>query len=279
MVEIPHIEGESMRYSFEVKDRTLPLFVDSVGYDWPQEAIHRPHGYPYVHWLQTDSGAGVVTLQHETLTLKPGQGLLINQAIPHQYHATPSGWKTSYFTFGGALITEIMAALGFRDYLYVQDPDAALRDFILNHANDMHDAIGLNRYGASELVYDFLLRLKQYTQDRPGDRQLYTNIIAPVMTIIQTKYDQTLTNNDFVDAAHYSIQYILAAFRTYYGRTPNQMLQEYRIKLAKERLLNHPDESIEAIGQAVGFNTNSYFIATFKQLEEITPGKLRQYYH
>ena len=99
------------------------------------------------------------------------------------------------------------------------------------------------------------------------------------MALIQTQYAQTLTNADYVSAAHYSIQYILAAFRTYYGRTPNQMLQEYRIKQAKERLLNHPDESIETIGQAVGFNTNSYFIATFKQLEHITPGKLRQYYH
>ncbi|WP_258088786.1 hypothetical protein [Weissella fangxianensis] len=36
----------------------LPLFCESIGYDWQQDVVARPEGHQYYHWLQTDSGGG-----------------------------------------------------------------------------------------------------------------------------------------------------------------------------------------------------------------------------
>lgn len=267
-----------MRYSFKSKDRSLPLYIDSIGYDWEQEPIHRPHGYPYVHWLQSYSGSGTVNLQNQTIVLAPGQGLLINQAIPHDYYANQLDWKTGYFTFGGSLISEITQSLGFRDHLYLTNPEPAIFNFIQAHYQSVQNDCDVQRYGSSELVYRFLLLLKRYMMSNPHNHKAYTNIIDPILTLIREHYVDDLSNKDFVTLTNYSIQHILENFREYYGNTPHQVLMEVRINKAKEMLLNDPDKPIEDVGLAVGFNTNSYFISTFKSFEKVTPGKFRQFY-
>lgn len=271
-----------MRYSFKDKDRSLPLYLDSIGYDWRQEAVNRPQGYPYVHWLQTYSGNGIVEIENQTLKLTPGQGILINQGIAHRYHSENSDetteWRTGYFTFGGALVSEITTTLGFHDYLYLAQPDAKIKDFIKNHYDEIENHDPFRIYGSSELVYSFLLMLKKYMLDNPRNQQSYQKIIAPILELIQEHYTENLDNTDFQRVTHYSTQYILETFRTYYGNTPHQILIDLRIRKAKELLLNRPTLSVEEIGRMVGFNTYSYFIMMFKRAERVTPGKFRHFY-
>ena len=271
-----------MRYSFKDKDRSLPLYLDSIGYDWQQEAVKRPQGYPYVHWLQTYSGRGIVEIENQTLTLNPGQGILINQGIPHNYYGENSAengtWRTGYFTFGGASVGEITTTLGFHDYLYLSQPDAKIRDFIKNHYDQIENKDPFHIYGSSEMVYSFLLLLKKYMLDNPRNQQSYQKIIAPILDLIRDHYVEDLDNTDFQRVTHYSTQYILETFRTYYGNTPHQILIDLRIRKAKELLLNQPTLSVEEIGRMVGFNTYSYFIMMFKRAERVTPGKFRHFY-
>ncbi|GAB5056020.1 hypothetical protein COSHB9_04070 [Companilactobacillus alimentarius] len=76
----------------------------------------------------------------------------------------------------------------------------------------------------------------------------------------------------------FALQYILEAFRNNYGSSPHQVLIDYRIKMAKELLLNEPQLSVDEVSREVGFNTNSYFISMFKRSEKVTPGKFRSLY-
>ncbi len=271
-----------MRYSFKNKDRSLPLYLDSIGYGWQQEAVKRPQGYPYVHWLQTYSGVGIVEIENQTLRLEPGQGILINQGIAHNYHSESDNenatWHTGYFTFGGALVSEITTTLGFHDYLYLSEPDDNITKFIETHYDEIENKDPFHIYGSSELVYNFLLMLKKYMLDNPRNQQAYQKIIAPILDLIQEHYVDDLDNTDFQRVTHYSTQYILETFRTNYGSTPHQILIDLRIRKAKELLLNQPNLSVEEIGRMVGFNTYSYFIMMFKRAERVTPGKFRQFY-
>jgi len=267
----------SLRYSFKNKDRSLPLFIDSIGYNWFQEDVSRPAGYPYVHWLQTYSGSGVVVIENQEILLTPGTGILINQDIPHTYHATSPEWRTGYFTFGGALISEITTILGFNDYLSIQQPDATLANFIQNsHTEFSQD--DADPYASSALVYQFLLLIKKYRVKNPNNYQLNKKIVEPILHYIHRHYQQPIDNQDFVKLTNYSLQYVLEVFRNNQGISPHQVLLDYRILKAKELLLNQPNLSIEEIGRQVGFQTNSYFIAMFKRSERVTPGKFRGFY-
>lgn len=35
-----------------------PFIYDSIGNHWLQDATSRPNGYPFYHYLQTESGCG-----------------------------------------------------------------------------------------------------------------------------------------------------------------------------------------------------------------------------
>lgn len=267
-----------MRYSFRVNDRSLPFYVDSIGYDWHQEDINRPHGYPYVHWLQSLSGTGEVTVGNQTFLLGENQGILIHQGIPHTYHSTGGDWQTEFFTFGGALISETTAMLGFHDYLLIKEDDEQVFNFIKKHHVEIEDPEPLQLYRSSELVYQFLLLLKRHMITNPRNQPIYQNVIEPIIQLIHEHYGENLENSDFANFSNYSEQYILEVFRKFAGTSPHQYLLQYRIQKTKELLLNNSKYSVEEVGKMVGFNTNSHFISVFKRFEEITPGKFRHFY-
>ena len=54
-----------------------PFQFDSVGNHWEQESVARPDGYPRYHYLQTESGCGIVSVKGEDILLEPGQGILL----------------------------------------------------------------------------------------------------------------------------------------------------------------------------------------------------------
>ena len=54
-----------------------PFLFDSIGYDWYQEPMNRPKGYPHFHYLQTEQGMGQIHIQGKHYTLNPGEGLFI----------------------------------------------------------------------------------------------------------------------------------------------------------------------------------------------------------
>lgn len=267
-----------MRYSFGVTDYSLPLYIDSISNRWVQEKIQRKQGYPYVHWLQTVSGEGIVTVGNQVFHLREGQGVLIDADTPHEYRAmNDDTWITAYFTFGGELITEMIATLNFSHFIVIKEPDENLRVFI-DHCYQRIQRHQLDMYQASIAVYQFLLLIKQNQIKNDVDPHLMAVIIEPITAFIKANYMKDLTNSDYVEQTHYSLQYILTVFRAYFDSFPHQLLIDYRIRKAKELLANDVSLSVAEVGKKVGFNTNSYFISMFKQREKVTPGKFRAFF-
>ncbi len=58
-------------------------------------------------------------------------------------------------------------------------------------------------------------------------------------------------------------------FKKYYGRTPNQYLQEVRIEKAKKFL--EKGKSIDEVCIAIGFASKPSFISLFKKMTGVTP--------
>ena len=63
--------------------------------------------------------------------------------------------------------------------------------------------------------------------------------------------------------------HFIRVFKKYYGRTPNQYLQEVRIEMAKKILLKR--ESIDEVCDSIGFKSKTSFISLFKKMTGVTP--------
>ncbi len=264
-----------MRLFFNSPDYSLPLFVDSIGYDWDQYCVDRPTGYPYYHWLQSNSGQGAVTIGNTQFTLREGEGFLIAANIPHAYAPATPRWNTSYFTFGGALVNELAATIGLHEFAHLTHPSQALLQFTRRSyqlIREQADNIDLN---ASPAVYEFLLALRPYLQANPSPNTNTYRIASVVLNLIQTHYADDLTNQRFASATNYSIQYVLQCFQNAYHQTPKQYLNAYRIKQAKELLIGQPTLPLAAVAASVGFTTENYLIQVFKRQEGLTPGQFR----
>ncbi|CUS27060.1 AraC family transcriptional regulator [Paucilactobacillus oligofermentans DSM 15707 = LMG 22743] len=266
-----------MRYSFGIIDYSLPLYADSVSNEWNQENVNRDLGYPFVHWLQTISGAGVIQIDGKLIELSTGQGILIDKDIPHSYKSKSSDWNTAYFTFGGELISEMLDSLKFKKYIHISNPNCQLLQFVDNYYENVK-ANKIDEYESSVLVYKFLLLIKKNQVSNNIDPKAQEFIIEPIINLIEKQYMLDLKNDDFVRVTNYSLQYILEIFRENLSSSPHKILINYRVKKAKELLINQANMSVEEIGQRVGFNTNSYFISTFKKKEKVTPNRFRQYF-
>src|SRR6187397_2399427 len=63
--------------------------------------------------------------------------------------------------------------------------------------------------------------------------------------------------------------HFIRVFKKYYGRTPNQYLQEVRIEKAKAIL--QKGKTIDAACNAIGFTSKTSFISLFKKMTGVTP--------
>lgn len=268
-----------MRYSFKRKDRSLPLYADSIGYDWNQEQIFRPNGYPYVHWIHTQKGSGKIEIEGKELTLNVNSGILINSYVPHNYSNITDEWKTAYFTFGGALVTEVLTLLGVGQYLYIdkldEDIDCYLKELITNINSD-------DPYYSLEVsgdIYSFLMKLKKYILKNSPSSSKYETVVHPIAKYLEEHYAEDIHNEDLAAMVCYSTQYMTRLFKEVFHISPYQYLLDIRIRKAKELLANEPSLSIQEVCYRTGFYDASYFISVFKKSEHMTPSAFRKLYY
>src|SRR5690606_41735777 len=75
--------NENIRYVFSTIERSLPLYLESIGYSAWERIFQRPEGYPYYHWLHTLEGEGHFELLGEAVKLTKGKGVLLTPFTPH----------------------------------------------------------------------------------------------------------------------------------------------------------------------------------------------------
>lgn len=113
-----------------------------------------------------------------------------------------------------------------------------------------------------ELVYE--------TQDSKKITQ-----IKPAVDFIKENFDQQIALADVAKSAHLSVSRLAHVFKDQMGITIIDFLTKIRIDKAKQ-LLMFTDKSCTEICFEVGYNNQSYFTRTFKDLTSMTPKLFRK---
>jgi two-component system response regulator YesN len=99
--------------------------------------------------------------------------------------------------------------------------------------------------------------------------------IKPAVDFIEANYDQPLTLADVAKAAYLSISRLAHLFKEQMGVTIIDYLTDVRIGHAKLLLLSTA-KSCSRICFEVGYNNQSYFTRTFKEMVGMTPRQFRE---
>ena len=170
---------------FKPSASDFSLSADSIGNRWLQEPVVRPNGFPLYHWIQTERGEGLLTLEGQKLLLKPGDGVLIAPHVPHEYRENDGSgmWFTSFLTFDGKLSDDLYKICAVSPYLFVPASEGAwfqewIDRIIDSHflKNDIDDAT------LSVGCFEFLTRLSQLrTGLSRTEHPLYLQYVRPAM--------------------------------------------------------------------------------------------------
>ncbi|WP_379132078.1 AraC family transcriptional regulator [Paenibacillus sp. sgz500958] len=259
--------------------QSLPITVDSVGFNPEQEAVSRPNGYPMYHWIQTDSGEGKIVFDNKTLLLPKGSGLLLFPHIPHRYEASSGEWSSYYLTFGGDSAQHVLDSLGITSSAYYRwehgAPLSRMLGDMLDRQEKQQDMFGLQN---STDAYHFLLTLSKYGQLH-NNTSISRNIdkLQPLLQWMDLHYgDPDIGLHDLSLKLGVSGRYLNSLFLQTFGLSPYAYFVRLRMRKAKELLVSHPDTTVKAISQQVGFRDVSHFVATFRKQSGTTPEQFRR---
>lgn len=110
--------------------------------------------------------------------------------------------------------------------------------------------------------------VKRITKDNYPHNDLTKKIISSKL-FIDKHFADDLNLDAIASKAHVSKFHFLRLFKKYYGKTPNQYLQEVRIESAKKFFKK--GKSIDHVCSAIGFASKTTFISLFKKFTGTTP--------
>ena len=275
-------KGTVMPIFFKPSSSDFSLSADSIGNRWLQEPVVRPNGFPLYHWIQTERGEGLLTLEGQKLLLKPGDGVLIAPHVPHEYRENDGSgmWFTSFLTFDGKISDDLYKICAVSPYLFVPASEGAwfqewIDRIIDSHflKNDIDDAT------LSVGCFEFLTRLSQLrTGLSRTEHPLYLQYVRPAMQEIESHLSDPLNVDDLAEQLHITPQYLTRLFQRFVGSSVRSYISVLRISRAKELLISRPYTTLDGIAALCGYRDVSYFISVFRQQTGTTPKQFRKLY-
>lgn len=262
-----------------VHSKPMPIYAESIGYNRNQERLCRPQGYPNYHWLQTISGEGSISIEGSTISLCENSGVLLSPHMTHTYQAITDKWRTVYLTFGGRMISDLLAHIGLKtDSIYCWETESPINAHILNLLDKVKhtdDTFGLI---TSTYVYQFLLIVNNYAglQKNP-DVSEKLELLQPLINwMIINISNPDIGIKEFSSYLNISPRRLNALFQETFNISPYAYFLNLRIQKARQILFNSEEIAIKFISKEVGFRSVSHFIATFKRIVGLPPEHFRR---
>lgn len=275
---------QKIRYTFSPPKKSLPIYIDSIGYNPFELDFNRPEGFPYYHWLQTVKGEGVIEIMGQKFSLEKGHGILLAPYTPHRYqpnYKKTTDWSTVYLTFSGDAIESIFNALEINySIVYHEIGGEYLSNYlqeIFTYLESAQIAESTIYYDLSMKLYNFILLLKQHVEvdDRLPRIHSYDKI-KPIVEWLEQVYPENIGLLEISEQANLSSQHLNKLFHEAFNMSPYAFLVQLRIREAKRLLLTDVDLTLKEIASRVGFNAVSHFVTTFKSREGMTPNQYRE---
>ena len=253
----------------------------------------RWHWHDEMEVLIINDGLAEVSTDDGTYTLRPGQGIIINQNVMHSIYSQNHENCTFYsFVFHPDFLFGHRNSYLQTQFLLPVQNFRLFKVLVLNESNPWHerildavnDAIAVNvtkpfgyeiatKGHLCRFWSELIARLPQLEPAPPPHVSLDEQRVKEAMLFIQTHHAEPISLDEIADSVHISKSECCRCFARTLQMTPFEYLMKYRIFEATKKMTAHPDDplSISDLALSVGFNNTSYFNKIFKKFLGCTP--------
>ena len=289
--------GDCMKY-YMLKMRAMPRVSFAVTNKESRSLKETIEDNKYTMFRYVDSGQTQIKMENgEKIVVSKGEYVITPAGIAYEYSCEP-GTISSMFSFYlddgiERLVTREEIEFEHSDnYVYVdieslfipikgkllpsEKPYQALRQLIGNYDSEQEYVNVTAGVKVAELFVGLAERsineIKGVTGDESSNSLIYCERIDKYIEK-HYMYPITMTTISRLLVKHEN--YISRIYKNIRGITVMQHLRNVRIDKAKEFLVTGK-YSVTQVAKMVGFHDVKYFITTFKQVENISPGKYQQ---
>lgn len=226
--------------------------------------------------LYTVSGCGEIQYRGRTVLLSEGKMILLDGRYGHRYATAQNGnWDFFWFHYIDRSPCSMADYLWERDILIQEVVFESFLEFyrkikyFRKHTSKISD-MQISQIFASYLTGWGERNFSMITPEFRTKEQL----VYRAQAYIDQNYSTELTLDRLARECAVNKYYIIKLFRSFVGVTPHRYLLSVRVSQAKLLLLSTSD-TVEHIGEQVGFSNCSSFLAAFKQITGITPARFR----
>lgn len=260
--------------------------------------VHFPnHGHNYIEVFYVCQGKVTHIINGETVIVKQGELLFLNQYVEHEILPTgsediainfivlPEFFDTAFSmieknnVLADFLVNTLKEKNGISQYLYFQvSENLQIQNLMENmidslvHKQGNEDQINQHTMG---LVFLHLLNAARTLKENTPNQYKNMMVMTTLKYIDENYKDGTLT--ELCDMLNQSISGLSRLIRQNTGYTYKELLQRRRFRKAVE-LLMETDLPVNDVVSAVGYENNSYFYRKFRERYKMTPNEYREKY-
>ena len=245
------------------------------------------HWHEAIEIIYVLEGTAVVTLFDLTITLEPGQMLLINSGLVHASRC-PSGNRTILMQIPDDLLLSFLPDDSHLWFVIDYDsPNPEVQENIQRLRNLLLDMMRLQENGRSGYLlgfqrdlFEFLdLLYRKFLQEMPVDYHPKSSRVLSrldaVLSYTHQNYRSPITLKEAAQVAALQPEYFCRFFKENMGTTYLQYLNDYRLSCLYRDLVA-TDLSIRELEEHHGFTNDKLFHKLFRERFHTTPLQTRK---
>ena len=267
------------------------LYMKRIRWQWHSE----------MEVIIINHGDAIFYSEDQSIRLKPGQGVLINQNVMHAVHSVDAkGGCSIYscvfhpsFLFGygnmtltNKYLTPVLSAPSLRTM--VLDESDPLQQKLLEKINNIIATNLVQKFGyeitTKAYLCEFWLLLleKLETIDKSQNPEPVLNMdevrTKSIIKYVEAHYTEKVTLEDMANHLHVSKSECCRCIKRTLNITPIEYLMKYRIFMAANMIQSNNSiaSSSSDLAFSVGFNNASYFNKVFRQYLNCTPKEYKK---
>jgi len=212
----------------------------------------------------------------QSFTVRAGETLLLRPEHAHG-GVSPCGGPLCFYWVHFSLAPSKPSgdSLDLRQHVRALRPDhmtALFRRLI-----DDQELFGMRSLSLSLLVMLMACEVARSSTSTAEEGAAPSLLAAKAHLVIDTKFHERISSSSIASKLQCNVDYLGRVYRTVYGKTLTEALNERRIRHAVAQL-GEPGSSVEEVALACGFTDTVYFRRIFKKLQGMTPSAHRSLY-
>lgn len=187
-------------------------------------------------------------------------------------------WNLSWIHFDGAMMEAIISKYKERGGKVTFRGDRRYKELV----QSVFSIASFDSYVRDMQIQEQLTRLLTYLMEDAWEQETVDVHTAPkrklvkdVKEYIDLNYKERMSLESLAERFYINKEYLAQIFKEEYGFTVNGYISQVRVSKAKN-LLRFTDDTMDAIGAAVGIEDGNYFARVFKRVEGISPSEYRK---